>query len=284
MKHLLIYLSIALVLGFTIGTQFNLGQDNQDNNQPVAENDSPAIQPASPNNKAAPIDLTSFEQRLQEETEARQKLERQIALISEQLKDFEQRLNFDSELEPETIDDSQEVSESRQQNGPWFNERALIDSGMDATQARMLKDFFERQELQQLYLRDQSIRESWDRARRREAFGALADEESAFLEQLDESDYEAYLYASGQPNRVAISSVLDSAQAGAAGIEAGDHVLRYDNQRIYNGFDLRQATSSGTIGDTVMIEVERDGKIMEFYLERGPLGVRLDSMSVAPEN
>jgi S1-C subfamily serine protease len=79
-----------------------------------------------------------------------------------------------------------------------------------------------------------------------------------------------------------VSSVLATAQAGAAGIQSGDHILRYDNQRIYSGFELRQATTGGNAIDSVSVEVERDGEILEFYLIRGPLGIRMNSVSVAP--
>ncbi len=142
--------------------------------------------------------------------------------------------------------------------------------------------FFEQQELQQLYLRDQAIREGWDRQKYREEFQALNDEEDALKDRLGDSAYDAYLYASGQSNRVAVSSVLATAPAGAAGIQPGDHILRYDNQRIYSGFELRQATTGGNASDSVPVEVERDGEILEFYLIRGPLGIRMNSVSVAP--
>jgi len=278
MKNLILYLTIALVLGFTLGTQFDLGSSQS------AAKDKTLVNPSVTQN-AVPVqvDITSIEQRLQDEVEARLKLEDQVALLSEELKTFGQQFNAVGDFNPEKVDDPLNEPESSQQDETWFNEQALIDSGMEVTQAKMLKDFFEQQEIQRLYLRDQAIREAWDREKRRESFRALAEKETSFLEQLDEAGYEAYLYASGQPNRVAISSVLESAQAGIAGIEAGDYVLRYDNQRIYNGFDLRQATSAGTIGDTIAVEVERDGKVLEFYLKRGPLGVRLDSISVAPK-
>jgi S1-C subfamily serine protease len=77
--------------------------------------------------------------------------------------------------------------------------------------------------------------------------------------------------------------VLESAQAGTAGIKPGDHIIRYDNQRIYNWRDLREATAGGSISDTVALEVEREGETIEFYLARGPLGIRMDSVSVAPQ-
>ena len=156
----------------------------------------------------------------------------------------------------------------------------FLESGM--VQASQLKAYFEQLEMERLYLRDQAAREGWDRARLRDEFRQLDDKEESLRDQLGESAYDAYLYASGQSNRVAVTSVLASAQDGQAGIEAGDHIVRYDNQRVYNWRDLRTATTSGDISDVVEVEVDRDGETLQFYLARGPLGIRMDSLSVAP--
>ena len=102
------------------------------------------------------------------------------------------------------------------------------------------------------------------------------------MNQLSEAEYDSYLYASGQTNRVAVTSVLESAPAATAGIEPGDHIIRYDNQPIYNWRELREATSNGQIGETIAVEIDRDGDIVELYLARGPLGIRMNSLSVAP--
>jgi len=131
-------------------------------------------------------------------------------------------------------------------------------------------------------LRDQSIREKWSSEKLREAMQALESKEDELKNQLSETAYDAYLYASGRPNRVAVTSVLENAQAGLMGIKSGDHIIRYDNQRIYNWFDLREATASGNISDMVELQVERDDKMIQFYLTRGPLGIRMNSVSVAP--
>ncbi|MCF6337467.1 MAG: PDZ domain-containing protein, partial [Gammaproteobacteria bacterium] len=61
-----------------------------------------------------------------------------------------------------------------------------------------------------------------------------------------------------------------------------DQILRYDNQRIYNGRDLRNATTQGDINETITIEIMRDNRRMEFYVQRGPLGIRMSPVSVAP--
>ena len=164
----------------------------------------------------------------------------------------------------------------------WFDERALVASGMSEARALELRTFFEQLELERLRLRDRAAREGWDRPARRAELELLDAREDALRERLGEDEYAAYLYASGRPNRVEITSVLASAPAGQAGIRAGDRILRYANERIYSPRELRAATVAGVFGDPVEIEIERGGETLRFYLARGPMGVRTDGLSIAP--
>ena len=164
----------------------------------------------------------------------------------------------------------------------WFDPQALIDGGIPSEQAEELRRFFERVELERLQLRDRAGREDWERGRLRTALRELDEREESLREQYGEAAYDAYLYASGKFNRVEISGVLGSAPAGQAGIRGGDRLLRYDNQRIYSPRDLRDAIAGGELGDTVEIEVARGDELLRFYVARGPLGVRLNPLRVAP--
>jgi hypothetical protein len=227
-------------------------------------------------------DIAELKRLLQYEINARQELEKKFELLSQKGANFDS--GSQSFLETESTDSVSSDGESDISiaDRGWFNEQALIDSGMGSSQASELKGHFEQLEMERLYLRDRSIRESWSREKYREAVRSLDSKEGELENQLGESMYDSYLYASGRPNRVSVTSVFPSAQAGIAGIVSGDHIIRYDNQRIYNGFDLREATTGGNAGDTVALEVERDGKTIQFYLARGPLGIRMNSVSVAP--
>lgn len=225
-------------------------------------------------------DIAELSNQLQVEIRARQSLEQKLDVLSEQLSDLKNQSQYQSTALSEQTESAKSLDTESDKD--WFNEQALVDSGMTGSQASELKFFFEQQELQQLYLRDQAVREGWDRQQYREKIQAFNAEEDALKVRLGDSAYDAYLYASGQPNRVAVSSVLATAPAGVAGIQAGDHILRYDNQRIYSGFELRQATTKGIASDSVSVEIERDGEIIAFYLARGPLGIRMNSVSAAP--
>ncbi|MBN4079265.1 PDZ domain-containing protein, partial [Beggiatoa alba] len=165
----------------------------------------------------------------------------------------------------------------------WFNQQALIDAGMGPTAAQQLKTQFEELELAKLYLRDQAIREGWAQGKRyRDERLKLDSQTDNIKQEFGEDIYDAYLYASGQSNRVAVQSVLSGSAASNAGLLADDQVIRYSGQRIYNWRDLRNATTEGDLTDTVAIEILRDDKRLEFYVQRGPLGIRMTSVSEAP--
>ena len=284
MQAPLIYVALAAAAGIGIGVM--LGQQSATSESvPVAEGQAEAANAgdgAASRDTAAPavvLDLTELQRSLQDEIRARRALEKKLDRLVRRV--AEMGAAMEASAGTVAADDAA-TNDSEVAGQGWFDEQALIEGGMDSVQASQLKAFFEQLEMERLYLRDQAAREGWDRARLRDEFRQLDDKEESLRDQLGESAYDAYLYASGQSNRVAVTSVLASAPAGQAGIEAGDHILRYDNQRVYNWRDLRTATTSGDISDVVEIEVDRDGETLQFYLARGPLGIRMDSLSVAP--
>jgi hypothetical protein len=287
MNHPLIFITVALAIGVVIGVYVQSDSETS-GLTPTTPIPGSAIVSAERNTAINPdtdrsvAGLGELNRLLQNEIHARQQLEYKFELLSRQMDDLDrnvQSVNRATGTGQEINDDDSNTPGS---DNNWFNEQALIDSGMPDSQASELMAYYEQLELERLYLRDQSIRESWDRAKYREAMQTITNKEDDLRIRLNESEYDAYLYASGQPNRVAVTSVLTSAQAGTAGIITGDYIVRYDDQRIYNGFDLREATASGSIADTVALEVEREGKTLLFYLPRGPLGIRMNSVSIAP--
>jgi C-terminal processing protease CtpA/Prc len=287
MKYPLVLTGLALATGVVIGISVQLETDTLDETTSVSEQDQATVALGRTSEKVLHTDavgdsVIALERRLDQEIRARKALEKKLAELNRKIIEWERNAQLTAEENFAAMDEEQDESGLPGSDQKWFNEQALIASGMGESQARELKISFEQLELERLYLRDQSIREDWDRDRYREALQALTDSEDELRNQLSESEYDSYLYASGQTNRVAVTSVLESAPAATAGIEPGDQIIRYDNQRVYNWRDLRDATASGTVGNTVSVEVDRDGRTMEFYLARGPLGIRMNSLSVAP--
>ena len=287
MKSPAIIISLALAAGLAIAVIIQHDFETPDLNTATLAANTP-IEPADQNiaksrdTDRVAEDVNQLSRLLQNEIRARQALEQRFEALSRQVSDINSnRQSFEVTNELEQVENIAE-SDVSGANNKWFNEQALIDGGMASSQASELKYYFEQLEMERLYLRDQSIREKWSSEKLREAMQALESKEDELKNQLSETAYDAYLYASGRPNRVAVTSVLENAQAGLTGIKSGDHIIRYDNQRIYNWLDLREATASGNISDMVELQVERDDKMIQFYLTRGPLGIRMNSVSVAP--
>ncbi|MFT5220673.1 MAG: hypothetical protein ACI9LO_003361 [Planctomycetota bacterium] len=283
MKRSIIYLVIALVAGIAIG---KLTSDDVAVNQSIAPTVSSNTnnlrpEPLAGNSTIGPVEIDQLRQMIQVESQARLKLEAKVRQLESRI-----TASIDSNTAPAATTDAAlpegHPKVARSSDEEWFNLQGLLELGMNTTRAEQLKTRFETLELDRLYLRDQSVREEWSREQFREAMIALSAKEDALQSELGETDYDAYLYASGQTNRLEVASVLANSQAGGAGIKAGDRILRYDNQRIYNWPDLQSVTTDGNIDDSVELEVERDGRVVQLYVTRGPLGVRLNQRVVAP--
>ncbi len=164
-----------------------------------------------------------------------------------------------------------------------INVNAFLEAGFSADRAIELDERYADLALRRLYLRDQALREGWlSEPRFGEERTKLNNEEEAIASELGEATYDRYLYATGQPNRVSVTSVIRQSPAEASGIEDGDVIYRYAGSRVYDSFDLRNATSDGEFGVLVAVEILRGDSLVEFYIPRGPLGVQLQSDSVKP--
>lgn len=185
-----------------------------------------------------------------------------------------------SETPTHVGEEDREVAAPPAGRRPGFDAAVLISAGLDPVRAADLRERWEEHELEKLYLRDQAAREGWmmtPRHRREQ------NEITARLRyELGEEDYAALLYATGKPNTVVVTDVLESSPARDAGLEPGDEILRYHRERVFRPNELRLATASGEPGEFVSIEVMRDGRSVTLYVRRGPLGVLLQSTSRAP--
>lgn len=92
-------------------------------------------------------------------------------------------------------------------------------------------------------------------------------------EKLGDNYYERYLEANGLPTSINVRSVLERSPASNAGLKAGDQILSYDGKRVFNIRDLNGLTVLGQEGQSVLIEVERDGSPVQITLPRGPIGI-----------
>ncbi len=200
--------------------------------------------------------------------------------VLQHLSDDMASLHADRSAAEGQIEQNDDVTERPQQS---TSISSFIDAGFSLDDAAQLEARYADLELKRLYLRDRAVREGWVSAPRfGEERARLDAEEEVIADDLGEDAYDRYLYATGQPNRLSVLSVIRKSPAEANGIEAGDVFYSYAGARIYNSFDLRNATSDGAAGELVTVEVLRNNSVVQLYVPRGPLGVQLENRSVAP--
>jgi hypothetical protein len=121
-------------------------------------------------------------------------------------------------------------------------------------------------------LRMKTLQEQYDA--RREGRAPVGDSPDTTLRaDLGEADYERYRTALGQPTSVGVADVLASSPAERAGLMPGDEIVAYAGKRVYDVGELNALTLEGTSGESVVVDVRRDGQNVQLVMPRGPIGV-----------
>lgn len=161
---------------------------------------------------------------------------------------------------------------------------SLVAAGVDPLVAQELKQRNDQWSLQRLELIDQATREGWRRSEEfTDQMQTLREQRPSIRDEIGEQQYDQYLYTSGDNNRVQISSIIDGSAAQLAGIQNGDVILSYADQRVFSMRELQRATSGGSRGESIQVQVLRNGELMSVDLPRGPLGVTLSGSRLEPE-
>ena len=99
------------------------------------------------------------------------------------------------------------------------------------------------------------------------------DPDSALRAELGDSEYEQYLEANGRSTSVAVGSVLESSPGQRAGLQSGDQIVGYNGQRIFSYGELSDQTMNATPGQSVVVDIVRDGIPMQVVVDAGPIGI-----------
>jgi len=121
-------------------------------------------------------------------------------------------------------------------------------------------------------LRMQALQAQYDAQRSGRPMDPVAGLQSLRTE-LGEADYERYLKADGRPTAVPVREVLASSPAERSGLQPGDEIVAYAGKRVFDMRELNALTLEGTPGESVVVDVRRDGQNVQLVMPRGPIGI-----------
>lgn len=152
----------------------------------------------------------------------------------------------------------------------------LVAAGVDPDTAAFLQRRQDAWQLERLELIDRAAREGWgDSEQLDQALDEYDETRPDLRADLGDEAWDRFLQESGRSNRVSIASIIPGSAADTAGLRVGDIVMAYDGVRVFVPGDLQSQTRAGTRGETVGVQVERNGSTQSLSVLRGPLGVTL---------
>ncbi|MDH5258178.1 MAG: PDZ domain-containing protein [Gammaproteobacteria bacterium] len=280
----LIPFAIILVLsGVIVGLNIQTTPDNQPQPLPA-----PSIK-ITPDNRGEKLNqlqqkVERLEKNLDTEIENRSKLNKQLTSLTLAINALKEAKNeipssMNDGTNGQTLTD---VNEPRLTE-PQKNKNILVSMGVNNENASRIQRLAEKKEMEQLYLRNTAVREGWFGTEKYfEKTRELDLKSNIYREELGDDKYDQFLYASQLTNRITVQSVLSESPAEIAGLQSGDYILSYDSKRVFNWSDLTALTANGAAGESVPVEVQRNGQVLQYFIARGPLGIRLSSERINP--
>lgn len=277
MRQALIFTGLGLVAGIGVAALF-------------AGSPLPGLGPPSQVERPAlgadgPLDarIVALESALAEEARQRVLLESDLELLADQLAAFN---GIAGKTETETETESAtamaaagEADEAlppvaarttgrRDRASPEYRLTQLVEAGFAQDQAQWIID-------REAQMRMDVLNAQYEARRQGEAFNPLEGQlasQNQMRVQLGDDGYARYLEATGRPTSVGVREVLASSPGQAAGLQRGDEIVSYAGQRIFSVAELNELTIDGQPGETIAVDILRDGQPMQIYLPRGPIG------------
>jgi hypothetical protein len=221
--------------------------------------------------------LEELESALQAEIEQRAVLEQRVSDLGAELDALraprQARAANDASggaqgFDPSRLPPAAQQAFRRAREGPATPERQierLVAAGFTPDRAAWLQKRTEQLALEQM--------QAQYTARRDGKPVEMVDTEATLRSELGEQDYERYLEASGRPTRVNVLNVITGSPGEHAGLKAGDEIVSYAGERIFDVRDLNDLTLKGTPGESVVVDVVRDGQNLQVVVPRGPIGI-----------
>lgn len=165
-----------------------------------------------------------------------------------------------------------------------FQERRLaqlVDGGFSEDEAQRLLKLESEAQYKALQANYEAQRQTGlVDGRRVDALSANLNPQSILRNELGDSGYERYLAAQGQRTTVQISNILDGSPGSQAGLQPGDEIVSYNGRRTFSILDVREQAFQGEAGESVVIEIDRNGVRMQLSIPRGPIGMNGNGASI----
>ena len=223
--------------------------------------------------------LQDLEQALVEEREARIALEDTLAMLFEELDRLEgtdEGAAARSQAAAENERRARAVERRGQRNevdrSRSYQERRvaiLVEGGFSDEEARRALELESEASFRAMQL-------AWEAQRNGEAtdvMDVMSNPQTILRAEMGDDAYARFLEAQGQPTAIRITQVLGGSPGSSAGLQAGDELISYNGERVFNVMELRNSTMQGQPGEDVVVEIERDGVRMQLTLPRGPIGI-----------
>lgn len=244
---------------------------------PAPEARSAGVSPAAPMsfNQQAPVEqrLAALENALSVERQARQLLQEELVVLTAELESLSATAPAALPVEPgvEAVS-AGEPARIRQRRGrgstPAARAERMVEAGFTRAEAERILRRESELQMEQLAARYEARRSGEPIS----GFGSSG-RLSQLREELGDDAYERYLTANGRSTRVSVSSVLEGSPALSAGLQPGDQIVRYDGQRVFSMDEITSLQMQGEVGQNVLVDIERDGLLMQIAMPRGPLGI-----------
>jgi len=216
--------------------------------------------------------LRALEAAVAQERNARQLLEDELQILYAEIGQLSEERD-----ERRAIDE--QFQEVRQRTRSEFNQRAdrsdegrvarLINAGITPERADWILQREAELQMEVMQARFDARRsgEPLDR------FNPSLNPNSVLRSEIGDAQYEQYLQANNRPTAISVGSVLESSPGQRAGLQPGDQIVRYDGNRVFDVSDLNEQTMLGEPGESVVVDITRDGMPVQLVLPRGPIGV-----------
>ena len=225
--------------------------------------------------------LSQLEAALTEEISKRESLQVQLAAVTEQMTSLQadddgRETQGDRDQGTDSNIDRAQIQErfasrfgNRGNNDPDRRLNQLIEAGFSPDQAQHLTERESELRLDALYAQYDAVREGEPFDPRTDRF----DPQDQLRQELGDASYERYLEATGQSTSVGVRQVMEGSAGQVAGLQTGDELIAYGGQRVFDTGDLNELILDGTPGQTVVVDVLREGQQIQVYMPRGPIGI-----------